>query len=86
MATSQSLPPQSEGKKTYKFVTVNTAPEKAKIIIGRVVEALRDRYVVDYIGNTETEFVRFVSFPDFDHLMEWDVMEYRITVYQIISI
>jgi hypothetical protein len=37
----------------YRLVTVNTAPERAKVIIGRVVEAVRERYTIDYLANAE---------------------------------
>lgn len=35
-----------------KLVTVNTNPERAKRLIGRMVEALKDRYTIDYVDNT----------------------------------
>ncbi|KAK6844162.1 hypothetical protein PG995_014272 [Apiospora arundinis] len=35
----------------YKLVTVNTAPERAKVLIGRVVEALKDDYTINYVAN-----------------------------------
>jgi hypothetical protein len=35
----------------FKLVTVNTAPERAKILIGRVVEALKDDYTIEYVAN-----------------------------------
>jgi hypothetical protein len=38
----------------YKLVTVNTAPERAKVIIGRVVEAVREMYTIDYVANAES--------------------------------
>jgi hypothetical protein len=38
----------------YKLVTVNTAPERAKIIIGRVVEAVKERYTINYVANAES--------------------------------
>jgi hypothetical protein len=41
----------------YKLVTVNTAPERAKVIIGRVVEAVEERYTIDYVANVESMFV-----------------------------
>lgn len=41
-------------KGPYKLVTVNTVPARAKIIIGRVVEAVGDRYTIDYVANTES--------------------------------
>jgi hypothetical protein len=45
----------------YKLVTVNTAPERAKVIIGRVVEAVKERYAIDYAANAESMFVRFIG-------------------------
>jgi len=41
----------------YKLVTVNTAPERAKIIIGRVVEAVKERYTIDYVANAESMLI-----------------------------
>ncbi|KAK4944193.1 hypothetical protein LTR10_016306 [Elasticomyces elasticus] len=41
-------------KGPYKLVTVNTAPDRAKRLIGRVVEALKDRYTIQHMANCET--------------------------------
>ncbi|KPI39520.1 uncharacterized protein AB675_5082 [Cyphellophora attinorum] len=38
----------------FRLVTVNTAPQRAKLLIGRVVEALKDDYIIDHIGNCES--------------------------------
>jgi len=38
---------------TYRLVTVNTAPERAKRLVGRVIEGLKDRYSVVHIANIE---------------------------------
>ncbi|KAK5137061.1 hypothetical protein LTR08_001070 [Meristemomyces frigidus] len=38
----------------YKLVTVNNAPERAKIIVGRVIEALKDEYTIEYAANAES--------------------------------
>lgn len=46
----------------YKLMTVNTVPARAKIIIGRVVEALKDRYTIDYVANSES---RSLPAPNF---------------------
>jgi hypothetical protein len=43
-------------KGPYKLVTVNTAPERAKRLIGRMVEALKDRYTIIYAANCESVF------------------------------
>jgi hypothetical protein len=43
-------------KGPYKLVTVNTAPERAKRLIGRVVEALKDQYTIQHMANCESEY------------------------------
>lgn len=35
-------------------MTVNTAPERAKVLIGRVAEALKEEYTIDYVANCES--------------------------------
>ncbi|KAJ9238810.1 hypothetical protein DTO207G8_1350 [Paecilomyces variotii] len=45
---------ESGPKGPYTLVTVNTAPERAKRLIGRMVEALKDRYTIIYAANCET--------------------------------
>lgn len=39
----------------FKLVTVNTAPERARKIIGRIVEAVRDKYMIIHAANVEGE-------------------------------
>ena len=36
-------------------MTVNTAPARAKIVIGRVVEEVKDKYTIIHAGNAEGE-------------------------------
>lgn len=43
-------------------MTVNTAPQRAKILVGRVVEALKDDYIIDHVGNCECKRVCLVNF------------------------
>ncbi|KFY16354.1 hypothetical protein V492_01396 [Pseudogymnoascus sp. VKM F-4246] len=38
----------------FKLVTVNTAPERAKRLIGRVVEDVKKEYTIIHAANTET--------------------------------
>lgn len=38
---------------TYKLVTVNNAPERAKALIGRVTADLGDKYQIIPVGNAE---------------------------------
>lgn len=35
----------------FRLVTVNTAPERAKRLIGRLIEQLRDRYEIEHVAN-----------------------------------
>jgi len=41
--------------KTYRLVTVNTAPERAKRLVGRTIEALKDRYSIEHVDNCESK-------------------------------
>jgi hypothetical protein len=52
MSESQPLGP-------FKLVTVNIAPERAKKIIGRVVEAVKDKYTIIHAANVEGERSQF---------------------------
>ncbi|KFX94852.1 hypothetical protein O988_03367 [Pseudogymnoascus sp. VKM F-3808] len=38
----------------YKLVTVNTAPERAKRLVGRVVEDVKNEYTIIHAGNAES--------------------------------
>lgn len=38
-------------KGPFKLITVNTAPERAKVLIGRVADTLKDDYIIDYVAN-----------------------------------
>ncbi|KAK4962472.1 hypothetical protein LTR10_000098 [Elasticomyces elasticus] len=44
-------------QKTYKLVTVNNAPERAKRLVGRVIEDLKDQYSIVHAGNAESTSV-----------------------------
>lgn len=41
-------------KGPYKLCTVNTVPERAKLVVGRVVDALKERYTVIHVENAES--------------------------------
>ncbi|CAI7667040.1 hypothetical protein N7533_006934 [Penicillium manginii] len=43
----------STPKGPFHLVTVNTAPERAKRLIGRVAEALKDQYTIIHVDNCE---------------------------------
>ncbi|KAF2664155.1 hypothetical protein BT63DRAFT_429686 [Microthyrium microscopicum] len=38
----------------FRLVTVNTAPERAKRLIGRVVEDLKESYTIIHAGNADS--------------------------------
>lgn len=42
---------------TWRLVTVNTAPERAKRLIGRVAEELKDRYTIIHVANADCKDV-----------------------------
>lgn len=44
----------SARKGPFRLVTVNTAPERAKRLIGRLIEALKDDYDITYVDNSES--------------------------------
>jgi len=38
----------------YKLVTVNNAPERAKSLVGRVIEDLKEKYTIVHAANAES--------------------------------
>jgi len=38
----------------YKLVTVNNAPDRAKRLVGRVVEDVKEQYTIHYVANAES--------------------------------
>jgi hypothetical protein len=42
-------------KGPFTLVTVNTAPERAKRLIGRMIEQLKDRYDIVHVGNCSSD-------------------------------
>lgn len=53
---------ESQPKGPFRLVTVNTAPERAKRLIGRLAEALKDRYTILHVDNCESVFYRVFFF------------------------
>ena len=51
----------------YKLVTVNTAPERAKRLIGRVVEDVKDKYIIIHAANVESMSAFIPSWPRADY-------------------
>jgi len=42
-------------KGPFRLVTVNTVPERARRLIGHVVEDLKDQYIIQHIANCESK-------------------------------
>lgn len=38
---------------TWRLVTVNTAPDRAKRLIARVAEQLKDKYTIEHVANAD---------------------------------
>lgn len=45
-------------KGPFRLVTVNTAPERAKRLIGRLIDALKEDYDITHVDNCESMFIR----------------------------
>lgn len=41
-------------KGPYRLVTVNTAPERAALIVGRMIERLADQYAIEHAANCKS--------------------------------
>lgn len=39
----------------FKLVTVNTAPERARMIVGRLCEEIKDSYLINHVANSTSE-------------------------------
>lgn len=44
-------------KGPYRLVTVNTAPDRAKRLIGRVAEELKEQYTIQHLANCESKWI-----------------------------
>ena len=43
-------------KGPYKLCTVNKVPERAKLIVGRFIESVKDSYIIDHAENAASMF------------------------------
>ncbi|KAK0251384.1 hypothetical protein B0A54_09317 [Friedmanniomyces endolithicus] len=41
-------------QRTYKLVTVNSNPERAKMIVGKVIEAVKDQFTIFHAANADS--------------------------------
>jgi len=49
---------QSAPTGPFRLVTVNTAPERARRLIGRVIEDVKEQYTIVHVANIACEFRR----------------------------
>lgn len=49
-----TIPAMSARKGPFRLVTVNTSPERAKRLVGRLIEALSDDYDITHIENCQS--------------------------------
>ena len=62
MATPQQ---QQRPLGPFKLVTVNTAPERAQRLIGRVVEDVKERYTIVHAGNADGSSLVLLLFTSY---------------------
>ena len=43
-------------KGPFKLCTVNTVPARAKILIGRLIEDVKEEWTIEYVANAERKF------------------------------
>jgi hypothetical protein len=43
-------------KGPYKLCTVNKIPERAKLVVGRFIEGVKDTYMINHVENAERMF------------------------------
>lgn len=46
----------TQAGQAVNLVSVNTAPERAKVVIGTVIENVKDKYSIVHAGNTTSEW------------------------------
>ena len=56
-------------KGPFRLCTVNTAPDRAKRLVGQVVQDVREEYTIDYLENAESMYPSIC----------WDVMRRKET-------
>jgi hypothetical protein len=44
-------------KGPYNLCTVNTVPERAKLVVGRFIEGVKETYTITHVANAESMFL-----------------------------
>lgn len=50
-------PSQTEPLGPFKLVTVNTAPDRARRLIGRIIVDLNNQYTIQHVANIESNMI-----------------------------
>jgi hypothetical protein len=53
-------------RETWKLVTVNTAPERAKLLIGRVIENVKEQFTIIHAANVDGTLVNLATWSVID--------------------
>lgn len=48
-------------KGPYKLCTVNTVPERAKLVVGRFIENVKEAYIIIHVENASSTFCLVTS-------------------------
>jgi hypothetical protein len=64
----------------YRLVTVNTAPERAKRVVGRIISDVKDRYNIIHVANVESEFPLLIREIDQVLKMGQEIEDVKSTV------
>jgi hypothetical protein len=53
-----NLANMSSPRRPYRLVTVNSAPERAKLLVSRVIEELKAQDTIVHVANAESEYTQ----------------------------
>jgi hypothetical protein len=53
-------------RETWKLVTVNTAPEREKLLIGRVIENVKEQFTMIHAANVDGTLVNLATWSVID--------------------
>jgi hypothetical protein len=66
----------------FRLITVNTAPERAQRLIGRLVDALKEDYEIIHVDNCQSTTTRRYVVYDADCLLGIDEVLPKVTMHK----
>jgi hypothetical protein len=69
-------------KGPFRLITVNTAPERAQRLIGRLVDALKEDYEIIHVDNCQSMTPRRFLIHNADCLLGKDEVLPKVTVHE----